>query len=160
MVFTVYISYSIKDKGLVNSLYSVLRQSGINVYAIEMTDLRTPLRGPFLQDRKRFINSSDYVLVLLTKDAVSSPNIFLEIGMAKASSKPIMLIVEPDVKLPKEIVGIPFIILDRKRPESAFRQIEQVSTELKLKKERGNPVVGILFLLIALGFLSWLSSEG
>lgn len=159
MVFTIYISYSRKDKDLVNSLYSVLKQSGVNVHAVETSALPRIEKEPLAGEIKKFISTSDYVFVLLTKDAVESPNVFIELGMARALSKPIMLIVEPNVQLPRDIGDLPYIIMDRDDPDSTLRQVKEVSSKLKLEKEKGNPVAGIIFLLLALGFLSWLSSD-
>ena len=86
MSFTVYISYSQKNKELVDKLYSVLKQNGIITYALDVTIMPTLEGRPFADEIRRYINSSDYVFVLLTKDAITSPNIFFEIGLARASS--------------------------------------------------------------------------
>lgn len=158
MNFTVYISYSQKNKELVDLLYSVLKQNGIVTYALDVTIMPALEGRPLSDEIRRYINSSDYVFVLLTKDALVSPNIFFEIGLAKASSKPILLIVEPDVQLPSEIIDLPYIILDRGNPSVTLEQIRQLSSKLKSQKEVGNAAMGILFLLGALAFFAWLSS--
>jgi len=159
MAFTVYISYSQKNKELVDLLYSVLKQNGIITYALDVTIMPTIEGRPFSDEIRRYISSSDYVFVLLTKDAIISPNIFFEIGLARASSKPILLIVEPDVLLPSEIRDLQYIILDRGNPSATLEQIRQLSSKLKSQKEAGNAVLGILFLLGALAFFAWLSSD-
>ncbi|MCJ7424667.1 toll/interleukin-1 receptor domain-containing protein [Candidatus Bathyarchaeota archaeon] len=159
MSFTVYISYSQKNKELVDKLYSVLKQNGIVTYALDVTIMPTLEGRPFADEIRRYINSSDYVFVLLTKDAITSPNIFFEIGLARASSKPILLIVEPDTGLPSEIGDLPYIILDRSNPSVTLEQIKQLSSKLKSQKEAGNAAMGLLFLLGALAFFAWLSSD-
>lgn len=158
MVFTIFMSYSRQDEELVNSLYTILKQSGINVYAVETTSF--PIKGKQLADDiKRAIRTSDYVFVLLSKDSIKSPNVLIELGMAQALSKPIMLLVDPHVQLPSDIGDLPYIIVDRDNPGSTLRQVKQVTSKLKLDKEKGNPVAGIVFLLLALGFLKWLTSD-
>jgi hypothetical protein len=161
MVFTAYISYSQKDKELVDLLYSVLKQSGINTYALDATILPAMERDLHLvpEQIRKYVSSSDYVFVLLTKDAIKSPNIFFEIGLAKALSKRILLITEPGLRLPNEISDLPSIVLDRKNPNSTIEQIRQLSSKLKSEKEAGDAAVGILLLLGALAFFAWLSSE-
>jgi hypothetical protein len=159
MAFTVYISYSQKNKELVDLLYSVLKQNGIMTYALDVTIMPTIEGRPFSDEIRRYISSSDYVFVLLTKDAITSPNIFFEIGLARASLKPILLIVEPDVQLPNEIRDLPYIILDRGNPSVTLEHIRQLSSKLKSQKEAGNAAMGILFLLGALAFFAWLSSD-
>jgi hypothetical protein len=158
MVFTVYISYSRQNKELVDLLYSVLKQNGITTYALDVTVM--PTIGRILSDEIRgYVSSSDYVFVLLTKDAITSPNVFLEIGLARASSKPILLIVEPNVQLPVEIKDLPYVVLDRKNPSATLEHIRQLSSQLKSQKEAGNAALGILFLLGALAFFAWLASD-
>ena len=159
MSFTVYISYSQRNKELVDKLYSVLKQNGIITYALDVTVMPALEGRPFANEIRRYINSSDYVLVLLTKDAIMSPNIFFEIGLARASSKPILLIVEPDTSLPSEIIDLPYVILDRSNPSVTFEYIRQLSSKLKSQKEAGNAAMGLLFLLGALAFFAWLSSD-
>lgn len=159
MSFTVYVSYSQGNKDLVDKLYSVLKQNGINTYALDVTVMPGIAGKPIADEIRKYINSSDYVFVLLTKDAVMSPNIFFEIGLARASSKPILLIVEPDVQLPSEIKDLQYIILDRKNPSVTLEHLRQLSSKLKSQKETGNTAMGILFLLGALAFFAWLSSD-
>jgi predicted nucleotide-binding protein len=161
MAFTVYISYSQKNKELVNLLYGVLKQNNINTYALDVTILPKIEGGSLYEDIRRYISSSDYVFVLLTKDALGSPNIFFEIGLARAMTppKPILLIIEPNVQLPNEIKDLPYIVLSRENPSSTLEQIRQLSSNLKSQKEAGNAVTGILLLLGALAFFAWLSSD-
>lgn len=159
MTFTVYISYSQKNKELVNLLYSVLKQNSINTYALDVTILPRIEGGSLSNEIQRYIKSSDYVFVLLTKDAIGSANIFFEIGLARALSKPILLIIEPDTTLPHEIKDLPYITLNRENPSSTLEQIRQLSSNLRSQKEAGDAAMGILFLLGALAFFAWLSSD-
>jgi hypothetical protein len=159
MAFTVYISYSRKDKNLVNSLYSVLKQNNINTYALDVTILPQIEGSSQSSEIKKFISSSDYVFVLLTEEATKSSNVFYEIGLARALLKPILLILEPQVQMPKEVKDLPYIILDRNNVAHTMDQIQQLSARFKSQKESGNTAMGILILLGALAFLSWLSEE-
>jgi hypothetical protein len=159
MSFTVFISYSQKNKELVDKLYSVLKQNGIITYALDVTIMPKIEGKPFADDIRRYVNSSDYVFVLLTKDAITSPNVFFEIGLARGSSKPILLIVEPGTDLPSEIKDLPYIILDRSNPSVTLEHIRELSSKLKSQKETGNAAMGLLFLLGALAFFAWFSSD-
>ncbi len=159
LAFTVYISYSPKDEQTVNSLYSILKQSGVNIYTFETTSVRDLRTKPLSENVKDHIHASDYVIVLLTENSIESANVFFEIGMAKAFAKPIILIVEPEIQIPEDINDLPYVVLDRDKPNLVLEQIRRLSLRLKSEKDKGNQILGVLFLLFALGFFSYLVSD-
>jgi hypothetical protein len=159
LVFTVYISYSRENEELVNSLYSVLKQNGINVY-IYQTDYVANLEEDALSNNvKGFIRSSDCVLLFLTKDIVGSPNVLWEIDVASTLQRPIILVVESGIDIPPNLRHLLHVVLDRKNPESTIEQIKQLSMRLKSAKEKGQSIIGILFLLAALGIILYIASD-
>lgn len=160
MAFTVFVSYSRQDEKLINSLYSTLKQNGINVKIFETNYVPDLENKPLSKTIREFISESDCMLLFLSKDLVKSSNVAWEIGVARNLSKAIILIVEPGTEIPSDLVGTPHIVFDRNNPGLTLEEIRQVSVRLKSEKEKGNPILGILFLLAALGFIALLASDG
>jgi len=149
MIFKVFISHSSKDNDIVNSLYSVLKQSGIEVYAALFS------YAPGIQLSKKIldgIRKSDCVLVLLTGRARMSNWVQNEIGMAKALGKLIIPIVEEGVKVPSILAGIEYIRFDKKEPLRTVEHIRRYFEQLKLQKER-NAIFGLGLAALFLGLI-------
>ena len=149
MGFKVFVSHSSKDNEIVNSLYSVLKQSGIEVYAV----LFSP--EPGIQLSKKIlegIKTSDCVLVLLTSDSVISQWVQNEIGMAKALGKLIIPIVDKGVKVPSLLTGIEYIRFDKRDPLRTIEYIRNYFEQLKLRKEQ-NARFGLALAVLLLGLI-------
>jgi len=152
MVFKVFVSHSSKDNEIVNSLYSVLKQSGIEVYAALFS------YEPSVQLSKKIlkgIKTSDCVLVLLTSDSIMSTWVQNEIGMAKALNKLIIPIVEKGVKVPSILVGMEYIRFDKEDPFRTIEYIRDYFEQLKLRKEQNARFgLGLAALLLGLVILA------
>lgn len=159
MVFTVYISYSRENEEIINSLYSILKQNGISIYIFQTDYVSNLAEHSVSENVKGFIRSSDCVLLFLTERSVRSANIQWEIDTARALGRTVILITEPGIEIPKEYRNLPYIVLDKKRPDSTLQQIKQLSLDMKSKRERGNAIVGILALLAALGIILYIASD-
>ena len=75
MVFTVYISYSKEDRHLADTLYSILKQNQINVWAIENEHLNNI---NVFKDIKGYMERSDLILFLFNEVNINLRNVISE----------------------------------------------------------------------------------
>ena len=76
----IFISYNRDDEALAHLLSYILTNSGIKC----MIDRYLPTARPFGTNLRDMIEESDLVLVLLTKNSITSPWVNQEIGYATA----------------------------------------------------------------------------
>jgi len=159
MAFKVFISYSHKDRDIVNSLYSVLKQSGINVYAaIFYPEPGKQISQKILEEMK----SSDCVLLLLTHDSVMSQWVLNEIGMAKALDRLIIPVVEKNVEIPNILAGLEYIKFDKNNPLITIDYIREYFhylTSWKEHEDRTRLGFGLAALLFGLILVSSSSKD-
>lgn len=96
MAYSVFVSHSFKDSELVESLRSALSSAGVNPYLAE-ADAEY---GENLPEKiANAIDSSDAMIVILTKQASVSPSVNQEIGYAKKAQKLIVAMIEEGAAL-------------------------------------------------------------
>ena len=158
MALTVFISYDYTVNHLVNSLYSVLKQNGIDVYAIESEYER---EQKIRLDIQNMMRSSDCIFFFLTNHSINQQNTWIEVGMAKATHKPLLFIIEHGLSLPKGVSRENDIVIywNYTNLDDIINQISNYSLQLKSEKEKGNSIYGILVLLGALAFVASLTSD-
>lgn len=158
MVFTVFISHSKDDVGIVKALYSTLKQSGINVYVAEFY----PEPGKRLSEKiSRNIESSDCVLALLTQESIGSTWVQQEIGIAERANKLIIPVIEKGVRITGVLEGREHIRLDRENLWDTIEHINEYATYLKTKKEQAEIAsagLAILAILAGLFFIAAIAS--
>ena len=119
----VFVSYSRRDKDLVNPLVAKLRASGVNVW-IDTQDIKpgAPWKGQIVQS----IAESDSFVLLLSRDSCASENVRKELDLAiEADVLVLPVILQPvDVTaaLKYQLVGIQRINLFSD-PEAGFAQL-------------------------------------
>jgi hypothetical protein len=117
MTLKVFISHSNKDIDIVKKLEAKMKQEGFKAYIAE--EIKQP--GKYLPKKVQdLICKSDCVLVLYTKNASRSKWVNQEIGYALAVNKPLIPIVEKDVSYLGMLIGLEFILFDRKNPNEAI----------------------------------------
>lgn len=154
MTYKVFLSHSTKDRGLVIALANVLTKFGVEVSVAEWyLSPGEPL------DKKVFaqIDTSDCVIVLLTRHGVRSPWVHQEVGYALKTGKPLIPLVEKvtDSKNLAALQGKEYISYDPEKPEEALIKASSYVKSLKLEKEEGEKlllIVGGIFALILLLF--------
>ena len=102
MEYTVFVSYSFKDRALVTTLQS-FDLNGIDLYFAEAD----PQYGDQLPEKiEQKIESSDAMAVYLTKMGGESPSVNQEVGYAKRAHKRIIALVEEGVAVGVLLQGI------------------------------------------------------
>jgi len=81
------ISHSSRDKDLAESLVVALESQGLKVW---LASRDIPIGANFAEEISRTISALDFLIVLLTKDAISSPNVKIEVSLAHRQSKKIL----------------------------------------------------------------------
>lgn len=136
MAYSVFISHSARDQGLVIALGRLLAKYGAKVFVAEwFLAPGEPL------DKKVFkqIESADCVVVLLTRNGMRSNWVQQEIGYAlnMKSKKPLIPLVEQGVD-PKDLAalhGREYIEYDPDHPQQALMRTATYVRSLKLRKE-------------------------
>ena len=154
MPTTVFVSYDYSVRDIVTSLYSILKQNEITVYANETGSSEEMLRK---YDVQELMKSSDVIFFFLTKGSFNDRNKWIELGMARATHKNIILIVESGVDVPKGFESIPYISWSRHDPNFTVNQIMEYALKIKEDKEKTGSAIGVLLLL---GALAYFASKG
>lgn len=161
MPFTVFISHSTKDKDIINTLFSYLKQSGINVTTSRSFNptLRTSIQDQISQ----MINKVDCVLAFLTQSDKDRDSIHQEIGIARAYEKLVIPIVETGVILPDSLKRYRHIQYDKNNPWETIQNINQYALYLKTAKEQEERQrsmgIGLVALFFGLLMLATFSEE-
>ncbi len=118
-MYQVFVSHKTDELPVLQELVSALNQVGIGVYIAE----RSPWPGIYLYDQKIIpaIANSDCMLVLLTSNSASSPDVNQEIGIARSHNKPIVALVENGVQVKGLLAGREVVFFDRYNPLSALQ---------------------------------------
>ena len=142
-------SHSFKDSALVNALQS-FSLPGIKLYIAEAD----PRYGESMSTKiEEAIDSSDALLVLLTKRASESASVNQEVGYAKKAHKRIIALVEEGVSEGVLIQGIETIHFSMDRIADALARVSRY-VKLKAQDKRRNQLfwVGVFvfgFIIVA-----------
>lgn len=152
MPYSVFISHSSRDMGLVIELANLLKRFGVKVYVAQWYfSPGEPL------DKKVFkqIDDADCMVVLLTRNGTRSKWVNQEIGYAIRDSKPLIPLVERGIMDLGALQGREYIEYDPLNPMSALIKTSTYVKSLKLKKEEQEKALlvagGILAFLLLLG---------
>lgn len=119
-------SNSKKDKHLIKIASKLAKRYNIDLFIAEET---LYLQGTITDKIKINIESSQYLITLLTKSASKSKIVGDEIAWANAKGIPYIILKEKEVKLEGLNYGKDFIPLNRKKPtisiEKAFKFLQQ-----------------------------------
>jgi len=133
-MYQVFVSHRTDELPLLEGLVNALNQVGISVYIAE----RSPWPGNYLYDQKIIpaIATSDCMLVLLTSNSASSPDVNQEIGIARSHNKPIVALVEEGVQIKGLLVGREVVYFDRYSPLPALQTaFEHFQSQAALKEK-------------------------
>ena len=151
-MYTVFLSHSTRDRGLVITLANLLTKFKVTVLVAEW--YLSP--GESL-DKKIFtqIDKSDCVVALLTKHGIRSRWVHEEIGYALKGGKPIVPLVEKGTSHQDlaALQGREYIEFDPLQPQEALIKTASYIKSLELKKsdqEEALLVIGGLIALILL----------
>jgi nucleoside 2-deoxyribosyltransferase len=124
-MYSVFISHSFKDSGLVDTLRTALTQAGVDSYLAEID----PQYGIALPEKiGKAIDSADAIIVVLTKEANVSPSVNQEVGYAKKAQKLIVAMVEEGASTGAMIQGLEVV---RFTVDKIGEAIEKVSNYVK-----------------------------
>jgi hypothetical protein len=149
MGYKVFVSHSGKDYDLVRSIQDAATPLGVTIYTYEQ-DLQPGCSLP--QKLLNNIESSNAMIVLLTKDGSVSPAVNQEIGVAKRAGKLIVPIIDDGVdpmSFPM-LQGCEFLTLNRANPSDTLLKLMPRLATLKSNSDWGILVlivIGALFLL-------------
>jgi len=147
---TVFLSYPREDLWLAYKIQKILAEIGVYVYVAELF----PEPGMTLWEKiKAMIENSDLVIVLWTKNALSSAFVNQELGFAEARQKLIVPIVEKEVTTHGLLNGKEHIVFERGRDIETYSTLCQSLynfLQKKLEQQTANAFglgLGILFLI-------------
>ncbi|MDP2168473.1 MAG: toll/interleukin-1 receptor domain-containing protein [Thermodesulfovibrionales bacterium] len=149
MAYSVFISHSTKDRGLVIALAHLLEKFGARVFVAEWyLSPGTPLDKKISEQ----INKSDCMVVLLTRSGIRSNWVQQEVGYAVGAGKTIIPLVEKGTgtKDLGALQGREYIEYDISEPMSALSKVSDYIKHLKLKKEQKENTLLVLGGITAL----------
>jgi hypothetical protein len=150
----VFISYSVKDEELAQFVRSHLIAQDLTVFLASISLVPGERWTPRIIEELR---TSEWVILLASRSALTSPNVQLEVGGAIFGKKklvPIMWDVQPS-ELPRWISDFQGLILTGATLENINLQVAQLAASIKENKTKGQLVAGAVF-----AGLLWLMSRG
>jgi hypothetical protein len=152
MNYSVFISYSTKDLGIVTYVKNLLENYSIKVYVAEYT---APPGVDLTNHIKDSINSCDLFILLWSSNSKKSEWVTQEIALANANNKPIIpVVLEPNLELPVFIKNLKYLEAYT-NPQQAFEYLRRYVYEAADKKSR---VDGLVMLGLGTAFLYLLTS--
>lgn len=131
MSYKVFLSHSFEDKSLTDALDDSLRGVGVEPYMAE----NHPNSGSELPNKiEQEIDSSQAVLVVLTKKANLSRSVNQEVGYAKKGGKLIVALVEEGVVTGVLLQGIEVVKFTADRIHEAIERVNEYFDSLKEKE--------------------------
>ncbi len=148
MPYSVFISHSTKDRGLVISLASLLQKFGVQTH---VADWYLAPGEPLAKKMLGLIEQADCVVALLTREGMRSHWVHQEIGFSLQKEKAVVPMVEKgtDPQNLGALQGIEYIEYDAHQPEPALNKLAQYVNTLKLDKEQKDKTKLVLAGLIA-----------
>ena len=150
----VFISYSVKDEELAQFVRSHLIAQQLSVFLASISLTAGERWTPRIIEALR---TSEWVVLLASKNALASANVQLEVGGAIFGNKklvPIMWDVQPS-DLPRWISDFQGLILTGATVENITLQVAQLAANIKESKVKGQLVAGAV-----LAGILWLLSRG
>jgi len=156
MPYSVFISHSTRDRGLVISLARLLEKFGVQVH---VADWYLAPGEPIAKKVFDLIERADCVVALLTRDGARSNWVQQEIGFSLQRQKAVVPVVEKgtDQLNLGALQGIEYVEYDPRAPEQALNRLANHVNTLKLDKEQREKARLVLAGLIA--FLLLLSGS-
>ncbi len=148
--YKLFVSHSFRDTALVRALQS-LNVPGIELYIAE----DDPRYGERVSAKiESELDSSDAVVVFLTKNGKESDSVNQEIGYAKKANKLIVAMVEHDQTVGVLLQGIEVIHFSTDKVEDALKRVIRYLKPKAEKKERlGWMILGVIISLILIPIL-------
>ena len=149
MPYTVFLAHSGADLPIVRAIQDAAKPLGVAVYAFE--DDLTP--GARLPDKLRTrIRGANAVIALLTEEAVASPAVNQEIGVALEAGKLVIPLIEETVDPTKLTLlqGLEHLSLDRSDPMGTLEKLWPQLLRLKKRHESEQ-----LCRLVLAGLVIW-----
>ncbi len=152
MAYSIFLSHSFKDQGIVAEIQSHFQQSEIRLYVAEIDRQY----GKVLPAKiKKAIDDSDAVLAIVTKQANESPSVNQEVGYAIGKEKLIVPVIEEGAKVGVLLQGLEFVEFSLTRIQDVFTDVGKYFGRLAAKKEEQSKSRkvkdALVFLGIALG---------
>ncbi len=150
MAYKLFISHSFRDMALVRALQSLI-VPGIELYIAE----DDPRYGEQVSAKiESELDSSDAVVVFLTKNGKESDSVNQELGYAKKANKPIVAVVEHGITVGVLLQGIEVIHFSTDKVEDALRRVIRYLKPKAEKKERlGWIILGVIISLVLIPVL-------
>lgn len=107
MAYKVYISSTYKDIDLARDLAHRLEEVGVEVYSVDKAEAGENLNTAISRD----LSSADEVVVIITDNSVSNPNLMFEMGAAlslRTRVTPVIIGIDEN-KLPSIVKGMKYI---------------------------------------------------
>jgi len=124
----IFISYNTKDTELVNTLYSYLRQNGINVNTSQ--SFNPSFKRNIEEQIQSLIRKADCVLAIFTLSDKERTEIYNEIEMRIKSRKLVIPIVEKGT-YPELPLDYRYIIYDRNNPWATLESVRIYSARAR-----------------------------
>lgn len=160
MAYRVFVSHSTEDVALLNQLQYSLSQYGIEVFLAELFPDQPGLR---VSDQVRTaIQACDCVLAILTLTGHRSLSVNYELGLAQASRKLIIPILENGLSLPphlSSLSALDYVPFNRWDPASAISAVSAFVAGKKLDKENQQKALAGAVLAIGLLALAYASQQ-
>lgn len=160
MSLTIFISYNTKDTKLVNTLYSFLRQNGINVNTSQ--SYNPSFKRSIEAQIRSLIRKADCVLAIFTLSDKERSEIHHEMEMGINSQKLVIPIVEKGT-YPIMSRDYRYIIYDKNNPWETLESVRIYSKWLETSNYRhrieGKLGIGLVYLFLALSFFDVLPKK-
>ncbi|MDA8054350.1 MAG: toll/interleukin-1 receptor domain-containing protein [Thermoplasmatales archaeon] len=128
----IFLSHSVRDVKMIEEISKEFNDKDLDLYIAEQ-DIQP---GSNLLDKIRdAIKKCDIFVVVISKNGLRSKWVHSEIGIAIASNKRIVPIVEEGVDVPPQLSGTEFIRFDPNEPESALDSLKIFLSKLKASRE-------------------------
>ena len=140
----VFISYSVKDENLAQFVRSHLVAQGLDVFLASISLKAGEHWTPKIIEA---LSTSEWVILLASKNALASPNVQQEVGGAIFGKKklvPIMWDTKPS-DLPRWVGDYQGLVLTGATMENINLQVSQLAAQVKANKVKGQLVAGAVF---------------
>jgi TIR domain len=133
LAYTLFVSHSFQDAGLVEMLKSSLRQPEVQLYIAE-TDPRYGESLPAKIESR--IEASDALLVILTRQAGDSPSVNQEVGYAKRAGKLIIALVEKGARVGILLQGIEYLEFSTEKMSDALDSLTNYIAKVSERRSK------------------------